>query len=189
MIGFGALWLPILLSAVLVFIASSIIHMGPFWHRADYPKIPKEDKVMGALRPLAIPPGDYMVPRAGGMKEMQTPEFKKKMSEGPVLLLTVYPNGFAGIGRNLALWFLYCLVVGAFAAYVAGRALPAGTGYLHVFQIAGATAFAAYALALPQMSIWYRRQWSATVKSLFDGIIYAALTGGTFGWLWPAAGG
>ena len=58
MIGLGALWLPILLSAVIVFIASSIIHMGPFWHRGDYPKLPNEDGVLNALRPFAIPPGN-----------------------------------------------------------------------------------------------------------------------------------
>lgn len=187
MVGLGGLWLPILLSAVFVFIASSIIHMGPFWHRTDYPKIPKEDEVMNALRPLGIPPGDYMVPRAASSKEMQTPEFMKKLNEGPVLMVTVMPNGMIGMARSLVLWFVYLLIVGLFAAYVAGRTLPAGTEYLHVFQVAGATAFAGYALAMLQMSIWYRRQWSATLKAAFDGLIYALLTGGTFGWLWPAA--
>ena len=58
--------------------------------------------------------------------------------------------------------------------------LPAGTPYLRVFQIVGATAFAAYALALCELSIWYRRAWSLTLKSAFDGLIYAALTAGTF---------
>ena len=189
MIGLGALWLPILLSAIIVFIASSIIHMGPFWHRGDYPKVPNEDGVMAALRPLGIPPGDYLVPRAGSMKEMQTPEFTKKRNDGPNLVLTVVPNGPVGMGRNLALWFLYCLIVGIFAAYVAGRTLPAGTEYLRVFQIAGATAFTGYALAMIQMSIWYWRAWSLTAKAVFDGLIYALLTGGTFGWLWPQMAG
>jgi hypothetical protein len=186
MIGLGALWLPILVSAVLVFIASSIIHMGPFWHRSDYPKVPNEDRVMEALRPLAIPPGDYLVPRAADSREMRTPEFTKKMNDGPVLVLTVMPGGPFNIARNLGLWFLYVLVISAFAAYVAGRSLPAGTEYLRVFRIAGATAFAGYALALWQMSIWYWRAWSSTVKATVDGLIYALLTGGAFGWLWPA---
>jgi hypothetical protein len=186
MVGLVELWLPILVSAVLVFIVSSIIHMGPFWHRSEYPKVPNEDGVMAALRPFAIPPGDYMVPRAASAKDMQAPEFVKKMNEGPVLVLTVLPNGPTAMARSLVLWFVYSLVVGVFAAYVAGRALPAGAEYLQVFRLAGATALAGYALALLQMSIWYRRQWSATIKACLDGLIYALLTAGAFGWLWPA---
>ena len=75
MISLGALWLPILLSAVIVFLASSVVHMALLWHKNDYPRLPREDEVMAALRPLAIPPGDYMVPRASTREEMQTPEF------------------------------------------------------------------------------------------------------------------
>jgi hypothetical protein len=185
MTGLDALWLPILLSAVIVFVASSIIHMGPFWHRGDYPKVPNQDKVQDALRPLAIPPGDYMLPRATNMKEMRTPEHMEKLTKGPVMVLTVLPNGPGSMARNLVQWFLYTVVVSFFAAYVASRALPPGTDYLRVFQLVGATAFVGYSLALLQMSIWYRRAWRLTVKAIFDGLIYGLLTAGTFGWLWP----
>lgn len=185
MTGLFALWLPILLSSVIVFVASSIIHMVLPWHKTDYPKVPDEDRVRDALRPFAIPPGDYMVPRCENSKELRTPEFAEKLNQGPVIVMTVLPNGQWSMGRNLGLWFLYCAVVGVFAACVAGRALPAGASYDHVFQIVGATAFIGYALALWQMSIWYRRAWSTTIKATFDGLIYALLTAGTFGWLWP----
>jgi hypothetical protein len=180
-----ALWLPILLSAVIVFVASSILHMAPLWHKNDYPRVPNEDQVMDALRPLAIPPGDYMVPRAASGAEMKSPEFAEKMQRGPVLILTVIPSGPWSMGRNLALWFLYCLVVSAFAAYVAGSALPPGADYMRVFRFAGVTAFVGYSLALWQVSIWYRRAWSSTVKETVDGLIYGLLTAGAFGWLWP----
>jgi hypothetical protein len=185
MTGLDALWLPILLSAVIVFVASSIIHMGPFWHRGDYPKVPNQDKVQDALRPLAIPPGDYMLPRASNMKEMRTPEHMEKLTKGPVMVLTVLPNGPGSMARSLVQWFLYTVVVSFFAAYVASRALSPGTDYLRVFQLVGATAFVGYSLALLQMSIWYRRAWNLTFKSVFDGLIYGLLTAGTFGWLWP----
>ncbi|HEX8693720.1 MAG TPA: hypothetical protein VF746_14955 [Longimicrobium sp.] len=185
MTGLTALWLPILLSAVLVFVASAIIHMAPLWHRNDYPGVPDQDRVMDALRPFAIPPGDYMVPRATSGAEMKSPEFAEKMRQGPVVIMTVVPNGPWSMGRNLALWFLYCLVVSIFAAYVASRALPPGAEYLDVFRFAGTTAFIGYALALWQVSIWYRRAWSFTVKETFDGLIYALLAAGVFGWLWP----
>ncbi|MBI4421725.1 MAG: hypothetical protein HY560_12945 [Gemmatimonadetes bacterium] len=185
MIGLSALWLPILLSAVIVFAVSSIIHMTPLWHKNDYPRVPNEDKVMDALRPLAIPPGDYMVPRPSSPQEMRSPEFAEKIKKGPVLILTVLPSGPIQMWKNLTMWFVYALVVGWLAAYVAGRALPPGAEYLRVFRFAGATAFIGYSVALWQMSIWYRRSWSMTLKATFDGLIYALLTAGTFGWLWP----
>jgi hypothetical protein len=185
MTGLSALWLPILLSAVLVFVASSLIHMVLPWHKSDYPKLPNEQKVIDALRPFAIPPGDYMVPRPSSRQEMQSPEFAAKMKAGPVMVLTVMPSGAMSMGRNLGLWFVYCIAVGVFAAYVTGRALPPGVVYLRVFRFAGATAFIGYAVALWQMSIWYRRAWSTTFKATVDGLIYALLTAGIFGWLWP----
>jgi hypothetical protein len=185
MVTIASLWLPILLSAVIVFIASTVIHMGPFWHRGDYPRMPRETEVLNALRPFAIPPGDYFIPRAGGMQEMRSPEFKDKLNQGPVAVLTVMPNGMMSMQRNLLQWFVFLIVVGVFCAYIAGRTLPAATPYLRVFQIVGATAFIGYVLALCELSIWYRRSWSLTAKAALDGLIYAALTGGTFGWLWP----
>jgi hypothetical protein len=54
-----------------------------------------------------------------------------------------------------------------------------------VFRFAGTTAFIGYSVALWQMSIWYRRAWSTTIKATVDGLIYALLTAGVFGWLWP----
>jgi len=185
MTGLSALWLPILLSSVLVFVVSSVIHMALAWHKNDYRTMPNENQVMDALRPLAIPPGDYMIPRASSMSEMQSPEFVEKMNRGPVLVVTVMPNCTMAIGRNLVLWFLYSLGVGVLAAYVACRALPPGANYLNVFRMVSVTAFLGYAGALWQMSIWYRRAWSTTIKSTVDGMIYALVTAGTFGWLWP----
>jgi hypothetical protein len=180
-----ALWLPILLSAVFVFVASSIIHMLPLWHRTDYPAVPNQDHVLQSLRTLNIPPGDYMMPRAASMAEMKTPEFREKFTQGPVLMMTVMRNPSLSMGKPLALWFAYSLVVSYFAAYIASRALPTGAHYLEVFRFAGATAFIGYAAALWQMSIWYHRAWSMTIKSTIDGLIYGLLTAGVFGWLWP----
>jgi len=180
-----SLWLPILLSAVFVFVASSIIHMMLPYHKGDYRRMPAEDEVMEALRKFNIPPGDYMMPCAGGSQEMKSPAFAEKMKRGPVMIATVIPSGPWSMGSNLAQWFIYCVVVSIFAAYVAGRAVGPGTPYLTVFRFAGTTAFTCYALALWQNSIWYKRAWSTTIKSNFDGLIYGLLTAGTFGWLWP----
>jgi len=185
MTSLASLWLPIVLSAVIVFIASSIIHMVLPWHKSDYLPVPQEAQVMDALRPFAIPPGDYMMPRCSDMGQMRSPEFLEKMSKGPVLVMTVFPSGPMSMNRSLALWFLYCVVVGLFAGYVACSALPPGAPYLKVFRISSTVAFVGYVFALWQMSIWYRRDWITTLKSSVDGLIYALLTGGVFGWLWP----
>jgi hypothetical protein len=185
MTGLSALWLPILVSAVLVFVASSLLHMALPWHKSDYAPVPREKDVLDALRPLAIPPGDYMVPCPATREELGSPDFKAKVEKGPVMVVTILPNGPMPMGRNLAQWLLYCTAVGFMAAYVAGRTLPPGTPYLRIFQLIGATAFIGYALALWQMSIWYRRSWMTTIKATVDGLIYACLTAGTFGWLWP----
>lgn len=182
-----SLWLPILLSAIVVFFVSSIIHMVMPWHKSDYPRLPDQDRFMDAVRPFAIPPGDYMVPRCETRAELKTPEFLDKMKKGPVIVMTVLPNGEWTMGQNLALWFLYALVVGVFAAYIAAHALAPGAPYLSVFRFVGATMFLGYSLALWQMSIWYKRSWLTTFKANVDGLIYALLSAGIFGWLWPKA--
>ncbi|HXZ59034.1 MAG TPA: hypothetical protein VEG26_02555 [Steroidobacteraceae bacterium] len=185
MISLAALWLPILLAAVIVFVASSVIHMAPLWHKSDFPRMPREEEVLKALRPFAIPPGDYFLPRPGGRDEMRSPEFQEKLTQGPVAIMTVMPNGMFRMGSKLAQWFIYLIVTSIFTAYVTGHALGQGAPYLRVFQIGGATAFIGYSLALCQLSIWYSRSWRLTLKAAFDGLIYASLTAGTFGWLWP----
>jgi len=179
-----ALWLPLILSAGAVFVVSSLIHMVLPWHKDDYPKLDNQDQIMDSLRPLAIPRGDYLIPRAASRQEYGSPEFADKLKRGPVMLVTVIEGRF-NMARNMGLWFLYLLVVSLFAAYIGGRALPPRAMYLRVFQMVGATAFIGYSVALWQMSIWYQRSWSLTLKATVDGLIYAYLTAGFFGWLWP----
>ena len=184
MVPLASLWLPILLSAVTVFVASSLLHMVLRHHRTDFAKLPNEDAVMDILRP--IPPGDYMAPFSSGPEQMKDPVFMEKVKRGPMFILTIMGSGMPeAFRKSLALWFVYALVVSVFAAYVAGRALRPGTAYLEVFRFVGTTAFLSYSLALAQQSIWYGKRWSTTFKSMFDGLIYGMLTAGFFGWLWP----
>jgi hypothetical protein len=180
-----ALWIPIVVSAVFVFVASSLFHMVLPWHKSDYPPVPNEDGVMNALRPFNIPPGDYVMPRPTNSTDMSSPAFKAKMAQGPVVVMTVRPNGAWNMGKTMGSWFAYIVIMSVFAAYVAGRANPVGANYLHVFRFAGVTAFLGYSAALWQMQIWYSRSTGTTIKSTIDGLIYACLTAGVFGWLWP----
>jgi hypothetical protein len=185
MVSIVSLWLPILLSAVAVFILSSIFHIVLRYHSSDFSEVTDEEKVMDDLRKYNIPPGEYSMPRAGDMKEMSSPDFIEKMKKGPVMMLTVMKNEPANLGPSLIKWFLYSIVVGIFAAYVAGRALGPEAHYLAVFRFTGVTAFLGYTLALWQETIWYNRKISTSIKNTFDGLIYALFTAGIFGWLWP----
>lgn len=188
MVPLSALAMPIVLAAVLVFLASSVLHMLiSFWHRGDLDPLPDEGGVMNALRPFNLPPGNYAMPLARSAAGMRDPAFIEKMKQGPVAFLTVRRSGPPTMGMQLLLWFVYTIIVGIFAAYVAGRALPPGAEYLDVFRFVGTTAFAGYALGSMQESIWWARKWSATIRAMIDGAIYAALTAGAFGWLWPPA--
>jgi hypothetical protein len=186
MVALASLWLPIVLSAVLVFILSSVIHMMLGYHANDVVAVPDEEAARKAIGPLQIPPGDYAIPRAGSMAAMKSPEYAEKLNQGPVTFLTVLPNGPIAMGKSLVQWFGYSLLVSFVAAYVASRALEPGAHYLSVFRFVGVTAFASYSLALLQNSIWWSRNWGATLKSVFDGLLYAAFTAGVFGWLWPS---
>lgn len=184
MVAISELWLPILVAAVVVFVVSSVIHMFLGYHKHDMGAVPNEDATMDALRALKIPYGEYMVPKPYTMEQMRSPEFKAKFERGPVVLLNVIEAKLA-MGKNLVQWFVYLLVIGFCCAYIAGRELAPGAQYLSVFRLVGFSAFMGYALALPQASIWYHHSWRATLITMFDGLVFAALTGGVFGWLWP----
>ena len=118
----GALWLPIVLSAVIVFVASSIIHMVLPYHRSDYTPLPDEDKARAALR--GVTRGLYVIPYCTH-KNMKSPEVQEKYREGPVGLLTVFPSGPPAMPKFLGLWFVYCLVIGFFTAYLTWHTVTA----------------------------------------------------------------
>ncbi|MGH9367321.1 MAG: hypothetical protein ACRD3M_06580 [Thermoanaerobaculia bacterium] len=181
MVLIGALWLPILVSAVLVFLASSLFWMVVKHHDSDWKGLPEEASILEAFRKARVPRGQYRFPWGVAM----SPELKKKMAEGPSGLLTYWDRAEFSMAKNLGLWFVYLLGVSVFVAYLTGRVLPAGTAYLPVFRVAGTAAILGYVGALFPNSIWWGRPWSTTAKDVFDGVVYGLLTAGVFGWLWP----
>ena len=185
MVPIISLWLPIVVSAVIVFIVSSIIHMVTPFHKGDLKALPREDDVMNALRPFGIQHGDYGMPHAGSTENMKSAAFREKMRKGPVAFMTFRVPGEMNMNSALILWFLHSIVISFFTAYVTGVALDRTAEYLKVFQIAGCVAFMGYSLALPQGSIWWGRNWGTTIRTMIDGLIYGLMTAGTFGWLWP----
>jgi hypothetical protein len=184
MVPLSALWLPILLSAVIVFVASSIMHMLLPYHKSDYQQLPDEDKLLATLRAANLKRGLYVFPFCNH-KEMKSPAVQEKYKQGPVGMLTIIPSGPPNMPNYLVKWFLYCVVIGLFVAYLTGHTVAPNTHYLAVFRVAGTAAFLAYGLGCLSNGIWKGQPWNITIKEVIDGLVYALLTAGTFGWLWP----
>lgn len=184
MTPFMSLLLPIIVSAVAVFVLSMIIHMTP-WHRSDYRRLPDEDGVMQALRPFNIPPDDYAVPHPGSGDYMRSPEYDAKRAAGPVMFVTVLPSGPWNIGKIMGFWFLFVLVVSASMACIVGTIVPRGGERHVVFHHVAVIAFLTYAMGAVPMSIWYDRKWSTTARSAVDAVLYALATGIIFSMMWP----
>ncbi|MCR9247631.1 MAG: hypothetical protein NXI31_21610 [bacterium] len=187
MTALAALWLPILLSAVFVFVVSSIIHMVLPIHRKDFGKVPDEDEVRAAIRKASPAPGQYMIPCAPDMQAAATPEFKAKLDEGPVATMIVRPNGLWGLGPALLKWFVFSLVVSTFCAYLTAIRNAPGAEAKVVFQMTGAIATLGYVFSHVHEWTWKGLPTAVMVRFAIDGAIYAMVTAATFAWLWPAA--
>lgn len=182
-VALTSLWLPILLSAVAVFVASSLIWMVVQYHNSDWQKLPDEEGTRSALK--GIPPGQYSLPHAADNKARQSEEWQAKYAEGPAAMMVILPRGSIKMGKQLGQWVVYTLVISTLVAYVAGTTLPAGSDYIKVFQVVAAVATLAYAGSVAAGSIWFGHTWGRTVKDIVDGVVYGLLTAGIFGWLWP----
>ena len=148
-------------------------------------KLPNEEGLLDAIHSENVLPGFYSFPHAVSAKDIGSEEMQAKFAKGPVGTMNIQPNGSPSMGKFLGLWFAYSLLVGLFAAYVAGRTLGPGTHYLAVFRIVGASSFMAYSFAHLSDGIWKQKPWTMTLKHVFDGLIYGLVTAGVFGWLWP----
>lgn len=181
------LWLPILVSAIAVFVASSVIHMVLPIHKSDYRGVPNEEAFLEALRAAKVPEGEFMFPICSSMKDMGSPEFLAKLKRGPVGSILIRPNGACSMGKSLGQWFAYCVVLGLFIAYIASIGTPRGASFAQVFRITGAIAILGHAFSNVTNSIWKGVSWTITAKFVFDGVVYALVTAACFAWLWPAA--
>lgn len=180
-----ALWLPILLSAVGVFVVSSIFHMALPLHKGDTRGLPDEQAVGEALRAGGLEPGEYMMPFCGDMKEMGTDEFKAKLDRGPVLFMTVMPSGPLGMGKSLVQWFLYSILIGILVAYVGHVVFASATpSFREVFRVLGTVAVLPYGVAYLHDIIWKGKAPAIVFKFVFEGVLYGLLTGLVFAWFW-----
>lgn len=184
MTPFLSLLLPIVASAIAVFVLTLIIHMTP-WHRGDYRRLPDEDGVMKTLRAFNIPPNDYMVPHPGSGEYMKSAEFDGKMNAGPVMVVTVVRSGPWNMGKLMGSWFVFVLVVSASLAYVVGTIVPPGGDRHAVFHHVAVIAFLTYTMGAVPLSIWYQRKWSTTFRYSVDSLLCALATALIFCTMWP----
>lgn len=185
MVGLSALWMPVVVSAMFVFIALALVHGVLGWHKDDMAAVPAEAKVMETLRGLNVRPGLYRFPFSDSVDEMKTPEWDEKMKQGPVGVMTIQPSSPINMGKLFGQWFVYSLVIAVFAAYVTGRTRGMGAPFLEVFRVSAAVSFCCYVVGLWHNWIWWGQGTRFTITYSLDGIIYAVITGATFGWLWP----
>jgi hypothetical protein len=184
---FGSLWLPVVVSAVAVWLLSAVLHMVLKYHRADYKPLPNEDAVGAALGHDALAPGLYAIPYCVDGAAMKDPAVQEKYKRGPVALIAAMRPGPPAMGKTLGLWLLFCFLVSFVAAYLARHTLTPATAGLLVMQVTGTVAFVGYGFGAFQDSIWHGIPWSNAVRSLIDSALYAVLTGAIFWGLWPGA--
>ena len=179
------LWLPILATAILIFIASSLIHMVFKWHNSDYGKLANEDDIRAAIRASAPPPGQYVLPHCLDMKGVQSEAMLKKFTEGPVAFVTVKKNSPPTMGSALSLWFIYCIAIAAIACAIAVYAFGMNANPQRAGCMVGLVSFLAFSGGSVQMGIWMGKPWGSVAKDVLDGFIFACIAAATFWWLWP----
>jgi hypothetical protein len=184
MINLAQLWLPILLSAIGVFIASSLIHMVLRWHNGDYRKLPNEDEVRMAILNGHPTPGQYMLPHCVA-KTMGESDIKRKFAEGPIGILALKAAGAPKMGPMLLQWFIYVLLLGAVVGYLGSRTLGPDAAFVNVFRLVATVSFLAFVCGSIQNGIWMGKQWRSVALDAVDALIYGVVSGAIFGWLWP----
>lgn len=177
------LWLPIIVSGVIVFVASALVWTMFPHHKSEWRGAPNEGAIQAALKGAA--PGLYAFPFTTNEQERRSKEFMAKWAQGPSGHITLAPPGPWNMGRQMVQAVVFNIIVSFFTAYIAGHVLSPGVAYLTVFRVVGAIGFMAYTFAAVPDSIWFARPWRSWLLQAADGLLYALLMAGTFGWLWP----
>ena len=179
------LWLPIVVSGVVVFILSALAWTVMPHHKKDFTGLPNADAVQSLMRQHPPAPGQYAVPWVSEARGLEDPAMKEKMTQGPRAYITVVPNGMPSMLPMMAQSVVFYLIVSLLVAYVSWHAVQPGAEYLEVFRIAGTTASMAYILATVPDAIWFGKPWGNFGRQALDGLVFGLATAGVFGWLWP----
>ncbi|MDA1260971.1 MAG: hypothetical protein O3A20_10170 [Planctomycetota bacterium] len=187
MVELTSLWLPILVSAAAIFFLSFLMWMVLPHHHKDHGALKDEDGLMSALRAQGVKPGLYAFPHCAGSAQMKDPEWMKKRDAGPSGFLNVCPARAWNLGAALGKWFILLIVICTTVAYAGTIALPAGAAYMTVFRLTGTCLLLAFCSNIISDCIWKSHPARPVLMHVFDGLVYALVAGGIFGWLWPEA--
>jgi hypothetical protein len=179
------LWLPIIVSAVIVFILSALAWTVMPHHKKDFTGLPNADAVQALMRQHPPKPGQYSVPWVAEMRGLEDPKIREQIEVGPRAYITIVPNGMPSMVPMMAQSFVFYLIVSTLVGHLTWHAVEPGADYMHVFRIAGLTAAMSYILATVPDSIWFGRPWGNFVRQAIDGLVFGLATAGVFGWLWP----
>ena len=180
----AGLSIPILLSAIAVFVISLAGRLLIGHHKADWNELPEEGDTMEFLRKSGIKPGCYIFPLVHS-KEHRTDELKEQRLEaGPWGTIHVWTSQ-GNLGSRLLQTFTFHLVASFFIAYLGTLAIEPGAGFLKAFQVTGTAGILAYAFGGVPNAIWFSRHVRPAVLDVVDGICFGLITGVVFGLLWP----
>jgi hypothetical protein len=177
------LWLPILINGVVLFFASFAAWVLLPHHHSDKKKLPKEQELMDFLKPMDLPPGNYMFPYADTKAEYGSKEVQDRYAAGPRGCLDVHqmPN----MGMNMAKTVVFFLVTSAVIGYITHFTCPPGgegVDFWKVFRVAGTIGILTHASSGVLNNIWFQRR---SITDMIDGVVFGLILGLIFGLLWP----
>lgn len=188
------LWLPILLSAAAVWVVAAVVWMALPHHKRDFIPLPDppstpgggEDRFMEHLRATGIPPGNYVFPdfHGGGGEAMKSEKVQTALKDGPVGHLSVWKTPLT-MGDKMIATFVVYLVVSILIAYLTRVALPGPASFAKVFQVTTTAGVLAYCFSFIPTSIWWGSYKRTIIANIFDGVLFAVITGAIFAWRWP----
>jgi hypothetical protein len=178
----ASLWLPIVISGVVLFFASWLAWMVIGHHKADWKTLPNEEQFTAMCRG-DIEPGQYMFPNCPTAEEYKSEAFKEKMKTGPHGALYIWSPDI-NMGFNMLLTWLLFTAISLVIAYLAGMVIPPGAERGFVFRFVATAAILVYATSGLLNAIWFRRR---IIGDVIDGIAYGLITGGIFAAMWPGS--
>lgn len=178
------LWLPILISAAVVWVVSAIVWMALPHHKNDFIALADENSFIDFLRKSGIKPGNYVFPDFRGREAMKSEKTCKALEAGPVGHLSVWQTPLTMGGKMFGTFIVY-LIVNTFIAYLAAVTLPKPAEFARVFQVVGTAGIIAYSFSFIPNMIWFGAYRRTIVAGIIDGIVYGLITGAIFAWRWP----
>lgn len=177
-----SLWLPILVTTIVLFFASFLAWVVLPHHKPDIKRWPDEERLLTFIRESGAAPGDYLFPYIED-KDMKEDWAQARYNEGPWGMVKIWP-GKASMGGNMLKTVLYFFVVSAAVAYAGTLALTPGAPFMDVFQLIAVTAILAHTSGGVLREIWFTRPLRGKLMDFIDGLVYGLITAGLFAWLW-----